>query len=409
MGRLQANSNLSKDNKISIKKTNVGSGRLTLSKFDPKNISDIALWTKQGSLDFVDNQSVIYLSFIAGVYSEGDIDTYYYADDNLFTSYTGVDFGFKIIYSESDGLWYLLDLNETEIAQTENLLANSWYTYDSLEYFELIDYDRDSFTSTGDTIKWTWPDVSGKNNHLTSRPFPRNGGINNTLIGNYFNPFNGPSNLQTKALSTPLKTTNVIDLLNPFTIYMVLFDGYTGNSTRRILGISGKALGINYSNLYLESTASGGFNHTFSLKYYNSITNTTQTAFSVNLNKSVFASPTYQFGSSILKISSAYQTTSASPVRNVTLSYYNLLKNTTISTTPNIGSAYGTGNILISSSHNISTTTPSLYISSDSYGKTLVSNFFVSEVLIYNKFLNNEEDGSINRYLQRKYYGKSLP
>ena len=393
----------------SVKKTNVGSGRLTLSKFDPRNISDIALWTKQGSLDFVDNQSVIYLSFIAGAYSEGDIDTDYYPDDDSFTSYTGVDFGFKIIYDEGSGLWYLYDQNENEIALTENLLANAWYTYNGLDDFELYNYDVDAFTQTGDTIQWTWPDVSGKNNHLTSRPFPRNNGINNTLIGNYFSPFNGPSNLETKALSTPLKTTNVIDLLKPFTIYMVLFDGYTGTSTRRILGISGRAFGTVFSNLYLESTASGAFDHTFSLKYYNSLTFTTQTAFSVNLNKSVFASSTYQYGSSILKLSSNYTTTSASFFRTMTLTYYNLLKNTKIGNTPNIGSAYGTGNILISSVYGISTTSPSLYISSDSYGKTLVSNFFVSEVLIYNKFLNNEEDGSITRYLQRKYYGKLLP
>lgn len=393
----------------SVKKTNVGSGRLTLSKFDPKNISDIALWTKQGSLDYVDNQSVIYLSFNPGAYSEGDIDTDYYPDDDSFTSYTGVDFGFKIIYDNSVGLWYLIDPNTSDdIAFTENLLANAWYTYSGLDDFELNNYDVDAFTSTGDTLKFTWSDVSGKNNHLTSRPFPRNNGINSAIIGNYFSPSNGPSNLETKALNTPLKTTNPINLLNPFTIYMVLFDGYTGTSTRRILGISSRASGFDYSNLYLESTASGAFDHTFSLKYYNSLTGLTQTAFSVNLNKSVFASSTYQYGSSILKLSSTYNTTSGSPIRNMTLTYYNLLKNTKIGNTPNIGSAYGTGNIIVGSSYAVSAL-PTLYISSDSYGKTVFGTFLLSEVLIYNKFLNNEEDGSITRYLQRKYYGKLLP
>jgi hypothetical protein len=392
---------------VSVKKTNIGNGKLSLSKFDPKNISNIALWTKQGSLNYVDNQSVIYLSLFPGAYSGGDIDTDYYPDDNLFISYTGVDFGFKIVYSESQGLWYLLDLDGNEIAQTENLVAGGWYTYPGLDDLELNTYDVDAFTSTGDTIKWTWSDVSGKNNHLTSRPFPRNNGINSAIIGNYFSPSNGPSNLETKALNTPLKTTNVIDLLNPFTIYMVLWDGYTGTGTRRILGISGTALGITYSNLYLESTASGSFDHTFSLKYYNSQTGITQTAFSVNLNKSVFASSTYQHGSSILKLSSNYTTTSGSFSRTMTLTYYNLLKNTTITTTPNIGSAFGTGNIIVGP-YSVSSF-PSLYISSDSYGQTLASTFLLSEVLIYNKSLNNQEDGSIIRYLERKYYGKLLP
>jgi hypothetical protein len=399
----------SNSGQASVKKTNIVSGRLTLSKFDPKNISDIALWTKQDSLNFVNNYSVIYLFMYAGNYSEGDIDTDYYADDNTFTSYTGAEFGFTITYDESVGLWYLIDPNENEIAFSEDLLASGWYTYNGLDYFELNTYETESFTSTGDTIKFIWLDVSGKNNHLTSRPFPRNSGINSAIIGNYFNPFNGPSNLETKGLSTPLKTTNIIDLLNPFTIYMVLWDGYTGTSTRKILGISGRALTLDYSNLYLESTASGALNHTFSLKYYNSLTGITQTAFSVNLNKSVFASSTYQFGSSILKLSSNYTTTSASPIRTMTLTYYNLLKNTTISNIPNIGSVFGTGNIEISNDYAVSRATPSLYISSDSYGQTLSSVFLLSEVVIYNKFLNATEDASINRYLQRKYYGKLLP
>ena len=399
----------SSSGQASVKKTNVGSGILTLSKFDPRNISDIALWTKQGSLDSVNNYSVLYLFFIAGPYSEGDIDTDYYADDNTYSSYTGADFGSKIIYDENSGLWYLIAPNEDEIAYTENLLAGAWYTYNGLDDFELYDYDTDSFTSTGDTYEITWRDVSGKDNHLTSRPFPRNSGINNTFIENFFNPFNGPSNLQTKGLNTPLKTTNVIDLLKPFTIYMVLFDSYTGTNTRRILGISGKAFGPVYSNLYLESTASGGLDHTFSLKYFNSLTALTQTAFSVNLNKSVFGSSTYQYGSSILKLSSNYTTTSASFFRTMTLTYYNLLKNTRISGIPNIGSVYRTGNIFISSEYSMSTASPKLYISGDSYGKTFSYNFLLSEVLIYNKFLNNQEDVSIIRYLERKYYGKLLP
>ena len=47
MGRLQANYNSSKNNKISIKKQNLGGGRLLLNYiFDPKEIQGLSLWLK---------------------------------------------------------------------------------------------------------------------------------------------------------------------------------------------------------------------------------------------------------------------------------------------------------------------------------------------------------------------------
>ena len=376
----------------SVKKTNIGRGRLTLSKFDPRNISNIALWTTQGGLDYSDNYSIIYLEFYVG--ADHNIDTVYYPDDNTFRSYTGAQFGFTITYDESVGLWYLNDPNiEADIAYSENLLAGEWVVYGSgLEYFELSNYDYDSFTSTGDTLVFIWSDISGKNNHLLTRPFPRNNGI-----GTFSNIF---SNLETKHLNTPFRTSGYINLLNPFTIYMVLLDTYTGIDTRRILGMQGRDQSIIYSNLYLESTSSP-FNHIFSLKYFNMIVQfPTQTAFSVNVNKAAFASSTY--APSILKLSSNYLTTSAAPERTMSLTYYNLYKNVN----PTIGSVSGTGTIVINGS-----ALPSickLFIGNDSYGKTVDWGMDLGEVLIYDKFLNNTEDGSINRYLQRKYYGKLL-
>ena len=362
MGRLRANSNLSKDNKISIKKTNVGSGRLTLSKFDPKNISNIALWTKQGSLTNILRYTPSYLTFVVD-YDGGDIDRLFYYQNNLL--YSGDEFGFYIEYDESVGVWWLMTPVDNDIAYAENLFG-PWTTYDDLNSFEADDWDI--ISQTDGTLEYVWSDVSGKNNHLTTRKNPTNNGIGTPTI----------KGLESKLSTTPFKTTNTINFYLPFTIYIALIDNYAGVATRAILG-------ADYV-LYLESTSFSGTFHTFALKYYASGILTTICSF--NVLKALFASFTYT--PSILKISSAYQTTSASPVRNVTLSYYN--SNTSLS-------ANGTASF---------NTNSNLYLGNKNFSSPILDNFYLSEVLIYNKFLNATEDGSINRYLQRKYYGKLL-
>jgi len=367
MGILKVNSSLVNANKVSVERTNLGGGKLSLSKFDPKNISNIALWTKQGSLTNTENYVVISLTFTAG-YSAGDIDTFFNILDAANPYYAGFEFGFYIAYNETDGVWYLIDPDDNEIAEAEDLLG-TWSTYGDLDGFDLVDYQVETFTNPFyNPIQYIWSDVSGKNNHLFTRKNPYNNGITTPTIGIG----------ETKLSKTPFKTTNTINAFLPFTIYIVLLDNYLGTSTRRILGMG--------YILYLQSTSFSDTNHTFALNYNSS--SGLQTICSFNVRKTTFSNNT-----SILKISSNYQTTSVSPIRNVTLSYYN--NNASLS-------ANGTA------SFNQDSSVGNLYLGNNNFGSPILDSFYLSEVLIYDKSLSTEEDGSINRYLQRKYYGKLL-
>ena len=376
MGLLKANSSLINTNEVSVKKTNLGGGKLSLSKFDPKNISNIALWTKQGSLTDISHYTPSYLTFVVN-YDGGDIDRLFYYQNNLL--YSGDEFGFYIEYDESVGVWWLMTPVDNDIAYAEDLFG-PWTTYDDLIDFEVDDWDI--ISQTEGTSKYVWSDVSGRNNHLTTRKNPSNNGISTPTI----------KGLESKLSTTPFKTTNTINFYLPFTIYIVLLDNYAGIDTRKILGINNDLNPI----LYLESTIFSGAYHTFALKYYASGILTTICSF--NVLKVLFASFTY--APSILKISSAYQTTSASPVRNVTLSYYNLYSD--INKTLGSLSANGTA------SFNQNSSAGNLYLGNNNFGSPILGSFYLSEALIYNKSLSTEEDGSINRYLQRKYYGKLL-
>ena len=376
----------------SVKKTNVGSGRLTLSKFNPRNISNIELWTSQGNLSFTNNYNISYVEYSAS-YNGNDIDTIYYADDDSYTSYTGDSFGFTIVYEEAQGVWFLYDPNiSADIAYAENLLSASWFTYGDLEYFETYTWDNDSLSST-DLIRYTWSDISGKSNSLITRSNPSNGGIGESTL----------NNLSRKQIATPFRTDNAIPYIDPFTIYIVLRDSYTGSNTRKIFGMDSFPNGgpSTYSQLYLESTSSGT-NHIFTLKFLNIInfSGTTTTICSITVSKSLFSNDTY--GPSILKLSSTYNTTSSSPIRNMTLNYYN--KYSDINKT--LGSLSASGLFTL----NPSIPYQWLYLGNWNFGYDGISPFwlYLSEFLMYSKFLNNEEDGSITRYLQRKYYGKIL-
>ena len=372
MGLLKANSSLINTNKVSVKKTNLGGGKISLSKFDPRNISNIALWTKQGSLTDISRYTPSYLTFVVD-YNGGDIDTLFYYQNNLL--YSGDEFGFYIEYNESYGKWYLYDPNDNVIAEAEDLFG-AWSTYEDLNLFEV--YDWDIISETQATLEYVWSDVSGGNNHLTTRKSPTNNGISTPTI----------KGLESKLSTTPFKTTNTINFSLPFTIYIVLIDNYVGVATRKILGAS--------NVLYLESTSFSGGTHTFALKYDASGILTTICSF--NVSKVLFAS--FTFTPSILKISSAYQTTSASPVRNVTLSYYNLYSD--------INKTFGSLSANGTASFNQNSSAGNLYLGNNNFGSPILGSFYLSEALIYNKSLSTEEDGSINRYLQRKYYGKLL-
>jgi len=383
----------SSSGQASVKKTNIGSGRLTLSKFDPRNISNLEYWTSQGNLNYVNRYVIISLQFDVN-YFAGDLDTVYFVDDPItpFT-YTGVDFGSSIQYDAGGGNWYLYDPDGNEIGFSEDLLAGSFKILSlDLDYFDLNSYDTDSYTSAN-TFQFTWSNLSGNvNNSLITKPNPFNAGIISASI----------KNLDTKQMYTPFRTSNQINLLNPFTIYMALVDVYTGTDTRYIFGLNGLATsnyGVSYSFIYLESTTNIIF-HTFTLKFFNG--STTSTICSFNVPKTIFASTT--FGPSILKLSSTYDTTSGSQIRRITLSYYNSYSDTS----KTLGSLSATGTALI----NTPDTLAYLYIGHNSFGNILglaAGNVpYLSEVVIYNKFLNATEDASINRYLQRKYYGKLL-
>jgi hypothetical protein len=376
MGRLQANSNLSKDNKISINKQNLGGGKLSLFEFDnPKNISNIQLWTKQGSLTDTFHYTPFWLNFIAN-YDGGDIDTNFYLDNN--SSYLGDEFGFYISYSVFHGLWYLYDVNDNDYGYAQSLFG-PWTTYNDLNNFEINDYDY--ISSTQGTVKYVWSDVSGKNNNLTTRKDPSNQGIISSTI----------KGLEAKLLKTPFETTNTINAFLPFTIYIVLVDQYLGNATRNILGITNGPNQI----LYLQSTSTtpvGGF-HTFTLYIFGS-------PFAIfSVSKTVFSS----YRPSILKISSNYQTNPASPIRDVTCSYYNEFPGSDAFRSVTASFQQGVGN---------------LFLGHNNFGGGLPyppaagvipSDLYLSEVLVYDKSLSTEEDGLINRYLQRKYYGRLIP
>ena len=380
MGLLKANSSLIKTNEVSVKKTNLGRGKLSLSKFDPKKISNIALWTKQGSLTDTQDYVAISLTFTAG-YSAGDIDTIFYTLDPADPYYAGDEFGFYIYYDESVGLWYLNTPGDNDTAYAENLFG-PWTTYGDLDGFDLIDYDNDSYTSYN-PVQYTWSDVSGKNNHLITRKNPASGGIVGGII----------KELENKILRVPFKTTNTINAFLPFTIYIALLDNYTGLNTRKILGITNGGSSI----LYLESTSNGVY-HTFTLKGYSS-SFIIYTICSFNVFKTIFYTPIY--GSSILKISSSYGSYSPTgPNRTINMSYYN--------NNPNFAfrslSAAGVGNFgQFSSAGN-------LFLGNNNFGigNLVFGNFYLSEVLVYNKSLSTEEDRSINGYLQRRYYDKLL-
>ena len=384
----------SSSGQASVKKTNVGSGRLTLSKFDPRNISNIESWTSQGSLSDTSSYNIAYVEYSAS-YSGNDIDTVYYPDDNTYSSYTGESFGFTIVYSGSQGVWFLYDPNlETDIAYAEDLLAGVWFTYGDLEYFEAYSWDYDGLSST-DLRQYTWSDISGKSNNLITRPNPRIDIVST----------NNLNNLERKILNNAtFRTNSSINFINPFTIYIVLSDAYVGSNTRRIFGMDSfpNAGPTYYSQLYLESTSSG-INHIFTLKFFNfnGSNGFTTTICSITVFKVLFSLDAY--GPSILKLSSNYDTTSGSPVRRMTLNYYN--KYSDINKT--LGSLSSSGLVTLNS------VIPNqwLYLGYSNFGSNSIipTNWlYLSEFLMYSKFLNATEDGSINRYLQRKYYGKLL-
>ena len=376
MGRLQANSNLSKDNKISINKQDLGGGKLSLFEFDnPKNISNIQLWTKQGSLTDISYYIPSFLTFVVN-YDGGDIDTTFYRINNSY--YDGDEFGFYISYSVFHGLWYLYDVNDNDYGYAQSLFG-PWTTYNDLNSFEADDYDYIPATD-GVNLEYVWSDVSGKNNHLTTRKDPPNQGIISSTI----------KGLEAKLLKTPFETTNTINAFLPFTIYIVLVDQYLGNATRNILGITNGPNQI----LYLQSTSTtpvGGF-HTFTLYIFGS-------PFAIfSVSKSIFAS----YRPSILKISSNYQTNPASPIRDVTCSYYNEFPGSAAFRSVTASFQQSVGN---------------LFLGHNNFGGGLPyppaagvipSDLYLSEVLVYDKSLSTEEDGSINRYLQRKYYGSLI-
>jgi hypothetical protein len=156
-----------------------------------------------------------------------------------------------------------------------------------------------------------------------------------------------------------------------------------------------------FSQLYLESTSSG-INHIFTLKFFNYDDGnaSTTTICSFNVLKVLFASDTY--GPSILKLSSNYQTTSSSSIRNMTLTYYNRYSDVN----KTLGSLSASGLVNL----NITIPTLWLYLGNSNFGYDGISPYWlrISEFIMYSKFLNSTEDGAINRYLQRKYYGKLL-
>jgi len=117
-----------------------------------------------------------------------------------------------------------------------------------------------------------------------------------------------------------------------------------------------------------------------------------------SVSKSMFAG----YRPSILKISSNYQTNSASPIRDVTCSYYNEFPGSAAFKSVTASFQQSVGN---------------LFLGHNNFGGGLPyppaagvipSDLYLSEVLVYDKSLSTEEDGSINRYLQRKYYDKLL-
>ena len=388
MGILKANSNLVNANKVSVERTNLGGGKLSLFEFDnPKNISNIQLWTKQGSLTDIVRYTPEYLGFIVERdLDEGIIDNYFYLDISS-GIYYGADFGSYIYYSATQGLWFLNDVNENEYAYAQSLFG-PWVTYDGLNGLEIDDYEFLP-ASQSEFAEYTWSDVSGKNNNLTTRKDPSNQGIISVLFN-----YSIIKGLEAKLLKTPFKTTNTINAFLPFTIYIVLVDQYLGNATRNILGITNGPNQI----LYLQSTSTtpiGGF-HTFTLYIFGS-------PFAIfSVSKSAFSSPR----PGILKISSNYQTNPASPIRNMTCSYYNefsaikAFKSVTVSS---LQQGASVGNLFLGH-NNFGGGLPYPLA-----GGVIPSDLYLSEVLVYDKSLSAEEDLSINKYLQRKYYGRLIP
>ena len=86
----------------------------------------------------------------------------------------------------------------------------------------------------------------------------------------------------------------------------------------------------------------------------------------------------------------------------MTLTYYNRYSDVN----KTLGSLSASGLVNL----NVPIPTQWLYLGNSNFGYDGISPYWlrISEFIMYSKFLNSTEDGAINRYLQRKYYGKLL-
>jgi len=170
MGRLQANYNASKNNRISIQKQNLGNGRNLLYKFNPKSIPNLACWLDNSPLETLVNlfPRIIFLSF-AGSYNIGqlesvsgfDFDYHYYESEGV---YYGADYGWYILQDGYNGVWYLFDPDGNSWA--ENRYGVSpwssylWTAYDDFE-LNLDDWGVTPNTSESYLARYRWNDKSG--------------------------------------------------------------------------------------------------------------------------------------------------------------------------------------------------------------------------------------------------------
>jgi len=174
MGRLKANYNSSKNNKISIKKQNLGGGTLLLNYiFDPKEIQGLSLWLKadvgvttEGGTPFI---SSVTLSDAGTAAVNG---TYTWTG-GAFYKVAG-DFTHFISFDSEDGIWKALYNLAPLYAAGE--LAGPWF-----QYFASDDPPIATTSSTTPQVVTAWADQSGNGRNASSSIGTRPTFVSNTL------------------------------------------------------------------------------------------------------------------------------------------------------------------------------------------------------------------------------------
>lgn len=184
MGRLQANSSLVKTNKISIKKQNLGGGKIQLYKFLPNVLQGLALWLKADAGTITEAEQFISQIVLSDA-GTPEVDGTYTRASGGETNFSGsndlsLDFQFSEP-AESGGTIFTF-----RVFFEGNPMYDIKILFDEIEGMSSLDgvapepTASTSLTATGNTLITAWADQSGNSNNCSlpnnveflSSPFP---------------------------------------------------------------------------------------------------------------------------------------------------------------------------------------------------------------------------------------------